>query len=133
MLKSLSVFDSTTQMWPEFEQKFKYYCRAKKILYVIEQDRDDVPSANEMTAAKSIREAQAQTREDDDAKAVYSLTCKLSADAFALVRSASTCYDMMKILREHFHSESTTSLIGRLDKLLDIQYKPLLNYVSVLN
>ena len=122
MLKMLSQFDAISSQWPEFEEKFHLYCRAKKIAYVIDRISDDIVIAGETSVARALREAQSKTREEDDAKAQYALISKLSKDAYSMIRGLNTCYEMIRVLRGHFHSESTSSVIANLDKLFDLSF-----------
>jgi hypothetical protein len=119
----MATFEGNINKWPMFVMKFKTMLEYKELGHIIERDSDPaVPG--ESTEERAHREALSKTRTKDDARVRGFLINKLSEATLTLVEDCTTAYEMMQRLESQYRSTSAASVISRLDKLLDIKYKP---------
>ncbi|KAJ3335069.1 hypothetical protein HDU83_000644 [Entophlyctis luteolus] len=107
--------------WPQLYRKIELYLMSRELLYVLEKEINylKIP-ANESIEEKRVREKGLI----DDARVCSIIVNKLSKDAFNLVGHESSAYRMITGLRDKYKSDSTASVIARLDKLFDLVYDP---------
>lgn len=105
--RSLEVFDSKAESWPDFYFKFRIYLQAKKLCYII----DDPSKASSATK-----------RQEDDYKVQALLVNKVSSEALGLIKGCTTAKEMVETLREQYNATSTASVLNHLDRLLDMRY-----------
>ncbi|KAJ3334733.1 hypothetical protein HDU83_001003, partial [Entophlyctis luteolus] len=94
---------------------------SRELSYVLEKEINclKIP-VNESIEEKRVREKGLI----DDARVRSIIVNKLSKDAFNLVGHESSAYRMITGLRDKYKSDSTASVIARLDKLFDLVYDP---------
>jgi len=131
--KSIPHFDRSPVNWPLFYARIELYLQSKSLGQVIEKEIDLSP-----LSAKS-NEVDFKAREKlilDDLKARSYIVNKLNADAFNLIRAEKSAYSILSKLKEHYQSESASSVLVRFDKLLDLRYdssKSLISHVAEIN
>ena len=107
--RSLEVFASKSESWPDFIFKFRIYLNAKKLHYVIE----DSSTSGTVATTK---------RNEDDFKVQSLLLNKISSEALGLIRHCTTAKEMIDTLQAQFSATSTASVLYHLDRLLDMKY-----------
>lgn len=121
--KSLQTFDATLAKWSSFQLKFRLMLDSRDLLHIIDRENDVVDPGDSPEQIK-LKQEQAKTRAKDDRKVKSLFANKLNDDALQLVEDLPTAYEMFRRLKSQYQSDSAASLLGRLDRLLDIEYKP---------
>lgn len=123
--KSLPDFDSKMENWPIFKLKFRLFLetRDRDLRYVIDREDDDA-SADDDLEEKTLKKEQKKNRAKDDAKVRSYLLNKIGSDIIYLVAELPTAYAMVERLGKQFESTTLQSTIMKLDRLLDIEYRP---------
>ena len=124
LLKTIPMFKSTRDAFPDFEQLFMLACVAKDKSYILQREDDDPPEHSETSQEQATRELQAKTRIRDDALVKVWLLGKLTSDARDLVKDKPTAFQMMAALRKDFDSRSIATQIRALKDLLSIRFNP---------
>lgn len=124
--KTIPHFDGSLLNWPIFCARIELYLRSKSLFHVIEKEID-ISLLSDTAKDKILLE---------DVKARSIIVNKLNTDAFNLVCSEKSAFDMLKKLKAHYQSESAASVLGKFDKLLDLQFdntKSIISHVAEIN
>lgn len=120
--KSLPIFDSGLEDWPLFRKKFRLYLESKDLLHIIDRQHDN-EVLNDSAEEKSEKAAQMKNRRKDDIRVRGFLLNKLGSNNAMLVDEETTAFGMMARLNGQYDSNSMQSMVMKLDRLLDMEYK----------
>ena len=106
MIRGLPMFEGSLDQWPIFYMKLKFYLESRGLLHLVEG------------------EVQAKPSPMDDAMVKMYITSRLKDSVVHIVYGCTTARDMIDVLKGHYESQSAMSLLGKMDQLLDLTYKP---------
>ena len=106
LIRGLPMFGGSLDQWPIFYMKLKFYLESKGLLHLIEGTEKKPTSPVE------------------DATAKMYITSRLRDSVVHIVYGCATAREMIETLKRHYESQSAMSLLGKMDQLLDLSFKP---------
>ena len=120
--RAIPIFESDLKDWPIWKIKLRAYLDGKDLLYIVDREID-VPLPGDSKEEIAIKATQASSRTKDDKKVKSMLFGKLNNSVILLVASLATAFEMFEKLERQYESSSMQSILLRLDKLLELQYR----------
>jgi hypothetical protein len=109
----LSKFDGESDSWPIFFLRLSKIIKGLGLGYVL--NKED---------AEKAKRKDAESFEMNDAKAQGIILGFLSDGAVQLIGDCATTHEMIARLQQQYESSSTSSVLLRFNKALDLSYKP---------